>query len=602
MRTSIGIFFHKDSKKTKKIANDLFRVLYRDFEKPSEKGLMLDTYFHKVDEEIDLENYECTYYIFLLDDYLVRTLVKNEDKYENNSLLISFTKNTGQSSFNTKKVYLSAKKENVELGIFTFLASRFYAQKNMNLFLSHTKQGKIGFDTARDYNSYIQNHTKLKSFIDVNDINHGERVKNEIDERLSKENTIFAGFNTELYSTSKWTQYELLLAKKNKVPIIVIECFNERLDRSFPYMGNCLVLRNKFVGNTQKDIIDKYFDKSSKYKKKNTLQNLYNKAIEDNITDILKEAVRLKANKDKMEEFKCIHKDDELVVFNNSPELVDFLELKEENLNILYPEPPVTDEELKILNTTKQNFFTPMTYMADKNLNKNIGISISEVTGEFDNGFGNIHLYTAQEEIAKYLLCTNNKITYGGNINFEGEFNFVKVLANISNKYGFRDKNVINYSLHMYYKNIPPKIISKYNNIINFIDYKNDISMMREKMAEKCDARIVLGGKYYDKKYSGLLEESYQTIKVGNPLFLIGGFGGFTRYMIDFIKGEDIDIYPFNCKDEYIEVKNTLKDTFENDKLNGLTKDENEELFYSISIERIVYLILKGIKNIKEKR
>ncbi len=43
-------------------------------------------------------------------------------------------------------------------------------------------------------------------------------------------------------------------------------------------------------------------------------------------------------------------------------------------------------------------------------------MSISEVNGAFDNGFENIHLYTAQEEIAKYLLYTKNQIIYGGDI------------------------------------------------------------------------------------------------------------------------------------------------------------------------------------------
>ena len=277
-----------------------------------------------------------------------------------------------------------------------------------------------------------------------------------------------------------------------------------------------------------------------------------------------------------------------------------------------------------------------MTFSCQKNLNKNIGISISEINGTFDNGFENIHLYTAQEEIAKYLLYTKNKIVYGGDISYKSEFNFVRILAQIADSYGNRDVPIINHVCYPLDKNVNINIKAKYKTIIEFkefnelevnhddeimpyshleslISFSKNLSLMRKMMAKNTDARIMLGGKHtgYLGKYPGLLEEAYYTLKEEKPLFLIGGFGGISKLIIDLRKGLEVKELTFEWQKEdknndnfrsllengievdYDEILKIIKTS----KLNDLPEEDNDKLFYSTSIEEIVFYIMKGLKN-----
>lgn len=601
MNINICIVFHNDSKICLEESNKIFKELYRDFNNPIEKGLMIDTYFLKVDDILDMKLQYYNFYIFLVDDYLVsKSDLKNVDY--NISLFISYTKHiTSLRGFDNSKLYLNSEKDNLELGLFTFLTEKLYEKNKLTLFLSHTKRDSIGEKKAKDYATYLQENTKLKSFIDINDISYSSDLTEEIDKNL--ENSIFVGFDSDGYSDSKWTQYEIVKAKERNIPIILIDCIEKKVERRFPYLGNCLILSS----NT----------------------------IEENFKFILIEAIRLKVNQNKIVCFKELYNYSNVKFLNNVPELLDIQTIKEET--IIYPEPPITDIEQITLEKTGKKIYTPLTFSCQKKLNKNIGISISEINGIFDNGFENIHLYTAQEEIAKYLLYTKNKIIYGGDISYKSEFNFVKILAQIADSYGNRDVPIINHVCYPLDKNVNINIKAEYNTIIEFrefnelrvkhddeimpyshlealIPFANNLSLMRTMMAKNTDARIMLGGKHtgYLGKYPGLLEEAYYTLKEGKPLFLIGGFGGISKFIIDLRKGlvvkeltfewqkEDKNNHKFRSllengiEVDYDEIVKTIKTS----KLNNLSKEDNDRLFDSTSIEEIVFYIMKGLNNV----
>lgn len=378
--------------------------------------------------------------------------------------------------------------------------------------------------------------------------------------------------------------------------------YRKKSRKKFPYLGNSLILSN------------------------NTLQ--------ENLKFILIEAVRLKINQNKMCSFKSLYNYPNIKFLNNVPELLDIQTIKEES--IIYPEPPITDIEQRILEKTGKKVYTPLTFSCQNNLNKNIGISISEINGRFDNGFENIHLYTAQEEIAKYLLYTKNKIVYGGDISYKSEFNFAKILAQIADSYGNRDVAIINHICYPLDKNVDINIKAKYKTIIEFkefnelganhddeimpyshleslIPFSKNLSLMRKMMAKNTDARIMLGGKHtgYLGKYPGLLEEAYYTLKEKKPLFLIGGFGGISKLIIDLRKGLSVEELTFEWQKEdknndkfrsllengievdYDEIVKIIKTS----KLNNLSEEDNDKLFYSTSIEEILFYIMKGLNN-----
>ena len=123
----------------------------------------------------------------------------------------------------------------------------------------------------------------------------------------------------------------------------------------------------------------------------------------------------------------------------------------------------------------------------------------------------------------------------------------------------------------------------------------------------------MLGGKHtgYLGKYPGLLEEAYYTLKEEKPLFLIGGFGGISKLIIDLRKGLEVKELTFEWQKEdknndnfrsllengievdYDEILKIIKTS----KLNDLPEEDNDKLFYSTSIEEIVFYIMKGLKN-----
>ncbi|UII32778.1 hypothetical protein LVD17_02890 [Fulvivirga ulvae] len=120
------------------------------------------------------------------------------------------------------------------------------------------------------------------------------------------------------------------------------------------------------------------------------------------------------------------------------------------------------------------------------------------------------------------------------------------------------------------------------------------------------------------------MEEAYQTLKANKPIYLIGGFGGAAKSIIKIIQG---DIPPQMTNDfqfdtdflkkfkSYTSGKSTVKldydylvDFFKKytvdtiSKGNGLSKEENLILFESTNIHEIVFLIMKGLKNISTNR
>lgn len=92
--------------------------------------------------------------------------------------------------------------------------------------------------------------------------------------------------------------------------------------------------------------------------------------------------------------------------------------------------------------------------------------------------------------------------------------------------------------------------------------------------------RICLGGKTrgYEGGKPGVLEEAKIALEWGKPLYLLGGFGGATRF--------------FGAEDAYGRLHYWKTD-------NGLSSTEKKELFETTDIARALKLISDGIKKSK---
>lgn len=283
---------------------------------------------------------------------------------------------------------------------------------------------------------------------------------------------------------------------------------------------------------------------------------------------------------------------------------------------------------------------------------KRIAISVSVCEELEALGLSSQHLDDISIEIARYLIVNGATLLYGGDLRQGG---FTKLFAELSYQYKFlsdRERRFVNYfsfpnslsvtveeKANFIKQQVEPVILEipehlgaidkvrKYEPFSNLEDrfiFSECFSDMRIRMANESDARILLGGKQkgYLGYIPGIIEEAYQSLKAGKPIYLIGGFGGATKSLINVIQkqfpkeltnefqfdSEFLNEFRNYCKGKsVINLDYDLLVDFFNQhtidlisRLNGLSVEENEILFESTNIHELVFLIIKGLKNISQ--
>lgn len=281
---------------------------------------------------------------------------------------------------------------------------------------------------------------------------------------------------------------------------------------------------------------------------------------------------------------------------------------------------------------------------------KRIAISVSESEELEQLGLSEHHIKDISIEIARYLIVNGATLLYGGDLRNGG---FTELFSDLSYQYKYlsdKDRKFVNYFpfpnsraittdiCATFFKTqvkakilkIPKSVgninIAKKYDPFNSVEDRFILSEcyadMRKIMANESDARIILGGrqKNFTGYYPGIVEETFHSLNAGKAVYLLGGFGGATKSIINIITGSrpsqltndfqfDTDFLK-NFRD-FASGKSLVKldydfifDFFKQysveslSKQNGLTSDENEILFESTNIHEIVFLIIKGLQKI----
>lgn len=206
----------------------------------------------------------------------------------------------------------------------------------IKLFVSHAKAD--GEMLAKEFRDYVQSQTKLKTFFDVNDIADAEDFELAI--KRSLKNSAIVVFLSDQYSTREWCRIEVLVAKRNKSPLVVVHNLLKGEKRSFPYLGNVPTLIYKRGG----------FDEIVDLALYQVLNNLY-------FEEQLKAEISLYNLTDEYD----------IYILENAPELFNYTDLKKlqkkvgKKMLVIYPDPPLGNEELRVLNDIDEsiNFMTP---------------------------------------------------------------------------------------------------------------------------------------------------------------------------------------------------------------------------------------------------
>ncbi|HUM46347.1 MAG TPA: TIR domain-containing protein, partial [Chitinophagales bacterium] len=400
----------------------------------------------------------------------------------------------------------------------------------LKLFLSHSKADGVEITKLLKY--WVQEFTGLQSFFDATDIPPGESFGKVISEGVV-DSTLLV-IQTDIYSTREWCRTEVLEAKKNRRPVVVVNALDKGESRSFPYMCNVPVIR--WATENASD---------------------FSLMIERIILAVLLETLRHRYQEYYVDYlFKTfLPSAGDFKILKNAPELLDLVGEGNShpslNDHYLYPDPPLGDGELQLLqqfNTTAK-FSTPVQLIREASQQDpaqqkfRIGISISESGMMESRGLSIDHLKDIMVEAARYLLASGHSLAYGGDIAYSDGFNFVMLLKEmvttyrsdyktvknvVTNFVAFPLNNLVNPSVEadlidqVKFVRIPPpenlsinikrdwQRILKSETVADQYLFAQCLTEMRIKMNQQIDARIILGGKLtgFKGKYPGLVEET----------------------------------------------------------------------------------------------
>lgn len=376
---SLFVVWHPDFARGKEIANKLYSTFCRDIEEPLSRGLGMPVYYRSVYADnmpipIDISNASRNAIVLLIDQrYMVddgfrtytETLVglvdDNTRVYPVALCEQSYDIGCGLDKLQFIRAYQGdlAVNEN-----FLFSSNKIKSEllhdcarlmMNMQpiwmddktpktpspvkLFLSHAK--KDGLNATQNFKTFIEKETKLDVFFDTVDVADGYDFEKQFEEQIK--NSALVVFHTDEYSAREWCRIEVLIAKRNKCSIVVVHDIRNGEKRAFPYLGNTptIAMQNK--------------EQESFYEIVNlTLYQVLNNLFQ-------------------MEFLKSMHngykqEGTEFISITSPPELFNYVDILKKKIEagkrlvIVYPEPPLGVEELRILNEidAEIKFITPI--------------------------------------------------------------------------------------------------------------------------------------------------------------------------------------------------------------------------------------------------
>lgn len=651
---SVHVLFHSENKEGQKIFSELYKLLCRDIDDPFSDGLDIPVYYSIGNDtsDIKLANSSSNKKVILLFIDInmfcsqnwrnkIEELVVTKD---DNTLIVgvkqyrhsfSINKAIGEIQSivveNTEAEHIKLFEENhwekFTTQLFDMLI-RFVGgkedKKPITIFISHSKQGnskdpkvKEGEATAKDLRNFLFSDTKLNSFFDVHDILDGYKFGEQI--KAHAGNCSLLILFTDTYSSREWCRIEVLTAKEHKVPIVAVFMMKGNVDRVFPYIGN--IPSTVYDGDWRKII------------------NLLLRTTLDQTVE--SELLKTEAN-------------GTTTYLPYPPEAFNMTMLKAGTKKVIYPEPPLGNEELEILKSISSkmgetvNFCTPMSHFTEKmNLDeRRIGISVADSPDIAELALGKEMFKDLTIEITRHILKANGKMIYGGDLRDKG---FTKLFRDLAKQYGQKEKaetdvqyiknylawplyNDLSLEMEADYlasrielKRAKPGEYVKLDEKDKYIPFKlseesmlkwaTSLTQMRKESINESAARIIAGGKIqgFSGFMPGIAEELMLAYQAKKPIFIIGGFGGCAHIITDILEGNSSSkaLSELAFQDaayqnfmSYADAKDYKTDYGFFDKItieglhDGLEPEDRIRLFHSVDIIEIVSLILKGLSKL----
>ena len=257
---------------------------------------------------------------------------------------------------------------------------------------------------------------------------------------------------------------------------------------------------------------------------------------------------------------------------------------------------------------------------------KTIAISTSDSPDMAALGLSEGHLREAVAEVAIYALASGASLAYGGDLRREG---FTELLFELVMRYRRQEEiqarvtDYLAWPVHipMTADDLDKRstelrefaqlvLIGLDGNRMSMEDrqllpshepteneWSVGLTSMRQVMRGETDARVVLGGRVEDYRGAmpGIAEEALLSLESGQPLFLLGGFGGCTRDIAETLRLVDSwagsrPAWPGRQRFERYDP---------DDLHNGLSPEENQVLARSPHIDQAVSLVMLGLHRLR---
>jgi hypothetical protein len=506
----------------------------------------------------------------------------------------------------------------------------------LRLFVSHAKQDidKGPFQAVVDHLNATQ---PIETWIDSAKIEGGTNFAHAIEEGVRNTQAVLALVTTH-YSARPWCRREVLLAKKHDRPLVVADCLDAVDIRAFPYLGNVPAIPFGHGGAARA------------------------------IDLLLKENLRRLVAQRTLERLRQPQE----IIFTAPPELVTLASLPRPS-SILYPDPPLADEEVEVVELLGHQAETPLQRAGKrKSLAKlKVALSTSESDDIASAGAIPEHLKAALVEVSRHLLVRGAVLVYGGHL---GEAGYTRTLFDLVRSHQLlaelppveRIINYVGWPLPLTDKQradfrqvarltrtprpdrveslepdtfVPEPAYFPASSAERRYAWARGMTAMREQQTDEVAARVVIGGtngatikarpgggsqvSWYSGRIPGVMEEALLTLRAGRALYVCGGFGGVAGLLADLLEGRVSAKFTWDYQRQ-APFSDGMKELYARQgvewwdypamrelvaqtgaaglaRCNGLSTDENLELFRARDIDRIVELLLTGLETILER-
>jgi hypothetical protein len=422
-------------------------------------------------------------------------------------------------------------------------------QAPVKLFLSHAKLDSAA-GPFRELVAHLDATQSVEAWIDSGKIEPGGDFTAAIEAGVR--DTAVLAVVTQHYSSRPWCRREILFAKKYGRPLVVLDALDGVDVRSFPYLGNAPIISWSPGGA----------DKAIRLLMKEQFRHLHSSLLMQ----------RSRSSTD--------------VVLPVAPELSTIASLPPRS-SVLYPDPPLGDEETEVLQAISHSIETPLQRVARQRTlaRRKIALSISEPDTLAGAGMLLEHLDAALLEISRHLLCQGAVLMYGGHLGSAGYtvklFDLVlqhqalsglpapeRIVNYVGWPLPLTDKQRADYRWQTKFVRTPRPPNVEALEPATFVAepayfpadtaarrfaWARGMTLMREQQTGDLDARVVLGGKvgptltatpeggtkesWYSGRIPGVVEEAILTLTAGKPLYLCGAFGGAAALTIELLEG-----------------------------------------------------------------